>query len=176
MSTLTPSPRAVLASASCVGFSGSRAPSPACLAAFAQVAALVGPSAQVVTGCAAGIDQAARAAFPSSRVFAPAFSGRGGLAARSVAVVRAVAAAAPSACWVSFPGRPCPAALAPSASASRCFCGAGSGSWASLALAAGLGLPCLVFLPVPWPRPWPGFVSLGRGWWQRLAPAQQFLF
>jgi hypothetical protein len=66
-------------------------------------------------------------------------------AARSVALVRAVAGGGPGSGFVVFPAAPCPAGLAPSASPAACFCGLGSGSWASAAFAAGLGLPLVVF-------------------------------
>lgn len=152
-----------------VGFSGSRSSVPAvCSVVAARVASLGCP---VFVGCAAGVDAAFRAAFPAARVFAAASfgSGRGAFAARSAAVVRAVALAGGA--WVSFPSGPCPSGLAPSASSSRAFCGSGSGSWASLAFAAGSGLPCLVFGFAP-PAAW-GFVSLGGGWWFSGWPASQ---
>lgn len=136
---------------SAFGFSGSRSSVPSgCPVAVSFV-----PSgADVFVGCAAGVDAFFRSAFPSARVFsASAFgSGRGAFAARSVAVVRAVAAA--GGLWVSLPSSPCPAGLVPSSSSSRCFCGSGSGSWASLAFALGSGVPCLVFCPSGVPAGW----------------------
>ncbi|MEP0546406.1 MAG: hypothetical protein ABJF88_05700 [Rhodothermales bacterium] len=180
----TPSPvRLLLASAPAVGFSGSRSASPVCLAACRAVLPLVGGAVHV--GCAPGLDAAVRSACPSASVLsAVSFGGAGGFgrgafAARSVALVRAVAAAGqgavPPSVWVSFPGCACPAGLAPCPSPSRCFSGLGSGSWASLAFAAGLGLPCLVFVPpgVPAPAPW-GFTPLGGGWLFRPAPPSLF--
>ena len=174
----------VLGSAPVVGVSGSRAPSPrsasACRWALRQLAL----SASVVTGCALGIDSIARNACPSASVIrASAFgSGRGALAARSVAVVRAVAAGGPSALWLAFPSGPCPPGLVPSRQSSACFSGHGSGTWASLALAVGLGVPALVFLPSgvaappasgpgAWPLvPVPGCAGR-RGAWVRFRPA-----
>lgn len=156
------------------GFSGSRGAAPAVCAA---VAAVVPCGSAVFVGCARGVDAAFRGFFPSASVFAAsAFGvGRGSFAARSVAVVRAVAAA--GVClpplWVSFPSGACPAGLLPSASSSRAFCGSGSGSWASLAFAAGSGVPCLVFGFAP-PASW-GFVSLGAGWWFSGWPASSQL-
>ena len=150
-----------------MGVSGSRAPGPACLATLARLLPLAG--GPVVVGCAAGIDAAVRRAVPSASVVsASAFgTGRGALAARSVAVVRQVAAAGVSGgsspVWVSLPGRACPVGLAPSPSPSACFSGRGSGSWASLALAVGLGVPAVVFLPpsVSAPAGW-AFQPLGQ--------------
>ncbi|WP_146136550.1 hypothetical protein [Aphanothece hegewaldii] len=137
---------------SAFGFSGSRSSVPS---GCSVAVSFVPSGADVFVGCAAGVDAFFRSAFPSARVFnASAFgSGRSAFAARSVAVVRAVGAAA--GLWVSFPSSPCPAGLVPSSSSSRCFCGSGSGSWASLAFALGSGVPCLVFLgslscPVGW--------------------------
>lgn len=157
----------LVSSAPAVGFSGSRSVVPR---ACGVVAAVVPAGCPIFVGCAAGVDEFFRGAFPSARVFSAASfgSGRGSFAARSVAVVRAVQSA--GGVWVCFPSGVCPAGLAPSASSSRAFCGAGSGSWASLAFAAGLGLPCLLGAgefspPVVW-----GFASLGRGWWFRSAP------
>ena len=167
-----PSVRLLLGSAPLVGFSGSRSAGPLCLAALSRLFGLVrGP---VVVGCASGIDAAVRSALPSASVVSAASfgRGRGAFAARSVAVVRRVAAV--GGVWVSLPGRACPAGLFPSASASACFGGRGSGSWASLALAVGLGVPAVVFLPagVAAPAGW-GFRSCGawRGGSFWLVPA-----
>ena len=135
------------------GFSGSRSSVP--FGAAYRVVSLVPESASVFVGCASGVDAFFRSRFPSATVLqASSFgSSRGIFAARSVAVVRAVAAA--DGLWVCFPSSPCPAGLLPSASSSRAFCGAGSGSWASLAFALGSGVPCLVFLgSVPCPAGW----------------------
>jgi hypothetical protein len=214
---------ALLASAPCAGFSGSRALAPASLAALGLAVAALPASASVVVGCAAGADQAALSAvvaaggaprlsvfaafgpvsppWPAAHYSAPgAWSGSavaavaaalsagasvtwwagggpsvplaGRLAARSVACVRAVAAA--GGVWCSFPARPVPVGLVPAPSASRCFSGSGNGSWASLAFGLGLALPCLVFLPpdVPAPAGWP-LVALGGGWWSAAPPAVQ---
>lgn len=163
-----------LAGVPCLGFSGSRRPSALSLAALRSLVELLPSGVSVVTGCAPGIDQAARLAFPGAQVFrAAAFGvGRGAFAARSVACVRAVAAA--GGLWVSFPAGACPDGLRPSSQSSRCFCGTGSGTWASLAFAVGLGLPCLVFLPpgVLPPRGW-GLQPLGGGWFHIAPPEVQ---
>lgn len=137
------------------GFSGSRS----CVPSECSVAASLVPSgATVFVGCARGVDAFFRSAFPAATVFAVSSGrwgfGRGAYAARSVAVVRAVAAEEYG-LWVSFPCSLCPAGLVPSSSSSRCFSGRGSGSWASLGFALGCGVPCLVFLgslscPVGW--------------------------
>jgi len=155
-----------------VGFSGSRSSVPAAAPAVAaRVASLHCP---VFVGCASGVDAFFRASFPSARVFAASSfgSGRGSFAARSAAVVRAVALA--GGVWVSLPSGPCPLGLLPSASSSRAFCGSGSGTWASAAFAVGSGLPVLVFGFAP-PAGW-GFVSLGGGWWFSGWPASQLSF
>ena len=157
------SPTAALRSASVVGVSGSRAPSLASLAACQWALGQLAASAAVVTGCASGVDACVRAWCPAARVVhASAFGGVP--AARSVAVVRAVAASAglggAGALWLAFPSGPCPVGLVPSRSASACFAGFGSGTWASLALAVGLGVPCLVGVPAG--------VAVPAGW--GLAP------
>ena len=138
---------------SAFGFSGSRSSVPS--GAAYRVARLVPASASVFVGCAPGVDEFFRSSFPSATVLqASSFgSGPGAFAARSVAVVRAVAAA--DGLWVSFPCSPYPAGLLPSASSSRAFCGSGSGSWASLAFAVGSDVASLVFLgSLPCPRGW----------------------
>ena len=155
---------------SAFGFSGSRSSVPVCAAA---AAAVVPSGSLVFLGCAGGVDRFFRSQFPAARVFsASSFgSGRGAFAARSVAVVRAVAGA--SGVWVSFPSGVCPVGLVPSSSSSRCFCGSGSGSWASLAFAVGSSLPCAVFAPFGVPAGW-GFspVSGCPGWFGvALVPA-----
>lgn len=160
--------------ASGVGFSGSRSVVPL---ACASVVPLVLPDCPVFTGCASGVDAFFRTAFPEAVVFrASSFGvGPGSFAARSAAVVRAVAASGADSSsgglWVSFPSGPCPAGLRPSARSSRCFSGSGSGSWASLAFAAGSGLSCLVFGFAP-PASW-GFSPLGGGWFWLGAPVRQ---
>ena len=142
----------IIASANCVGFSGSRNPNGAIPSGVILGAiAAVSPSASVLVGCAKGVDAVVQSALGSRcQVFSVASgqwgSERGAFAGRSTACVRAVATA--GGLWVSFPSSPCPAGLLPSKSFSKCFHGSGSGSWASLALAVGLGVPCLVFLPV----------------------------
>ena len=139
---------------SAFGFSGSRSSVP--FGAASRVVSLVSESAAVFVGCAPGVDEFFRSSFPSATVLqASSFgSSRGAFAARSVAVVRAVAAA--NGLWVSFPSSPCPSGLLPSCSSSKAFCGGGSGSWASLAFALGSGVPSLVFLgcSLPCPAGW----------------------
>jgi len=170
----------VLASASVVGFSGSRSvPCPESAAAVRRALAAVPVSISVHVGCAPGVDELVRSLCPRARVFWVAevgFSGRGAFARRSQLCVESVAV--PGGVWVSFPAGACPGGLLPSASAARCFSGFGSGSWASLAFAAGLGVACLLFLPpgVTAPAGW-GFVA-GGGWFFRPAAvvAQLSLF
>jgi len=171
-----------------LGFSGSRSAVPPVLSSV--LCLLARSSCPVFVGCAGGVDGSVVAGLGRSgsarlRVFRVAGAGRGLLAARSVAFVRALSAAGGS--LLSFPSGACPAGLVPSSSPSRCFTGYGSGSWASLALAVGLGGPCSVFLglaptpsgrsvPVLPPRGW-GLASLGFGWWASgSAPVQSCLF
>jgi hypothetical protein len=150
-----------------VGFSGGRRLSPAFRPLVAGVvSSVLAAGRSVAVGCAAGADSFVRAAAPGALVFPVSGSSRSAFAARSVALVRAVAAGGPGSGLVVFPAAPCPAGLLPSASASACFCGLGSGSWASAAFAAGLGLPLVVFpcgfsgLPA-----WGRWVPAGCGFW-----------
>ena len=166
---------AVLASASLVGFSGSRSvvpPSAVCASLFRCVPA----SASVSVGCARGFDLAVRAAFPSALVWsASSFGvGRGAFARRSAAFVRSLSAC-PSSVLVSAPAVPCPAGLVPSRSSSRCFAGFGSGSWAGVAFAVGLGVPVALFLPVGVVPPASfGFSACGGGWFLFVPSAGLF--
>ncbi len=142
----------LFASASIVGFSGSRRPAGAVSSkALLSAIAAVPTSARVVVGCAAGVDAVVRLACPQAQVFSVASGqfgrGKSAFARRSIACVQSVAAAGPASLWVSFPASACPVGLLPSASPQECFCGSGSGTWASLALAVGLGVRSLVFLP-----------------------------
>jgi hypothetical protein len=141
----------VLSAASVVGFSGSRSPSRLSSVALSAALVLVPLSVRVCVGCARGVDAAVRGFFVGASVFSVASgrwgAGRGAFAARSVACVRAVAAAGSGGLWLSFPSGACPVGLSPSSASSRCFSGFGSGSWASLAFAVGLGVPSLLFLP-----------------------------
>ena len=127
----------------CVGFSGSRlGGSSAVRSASAFLPLLSSFSGSVGVGCACGVDQAVRAAFPSALVFRvqPPVS-RAAFAARSARLVRWVASG--SGLLVAFPLGTAPARLVPSVS----FCGFGSGTWGSVALALGLGCSVLVVLP-----------------------------
>jgi len=157
------------AASAVVGFSGGRRLSPVFRPRVSGVvAASLAAGRSVAVGCAPGADSFVRGAAPGAVVFsAAAFgSGRAAFAARSVALVRAVASGGPGSGFVVFPAAPCPGGLVPSASASACFCGLGSGSWASAAMAAGLGLPVVVFpcgfsaLP-----PWGVWRPAGSGVW-----------
>lgn len=155
------------AASAVVGFSGGRRLSPAFRPRVSGVvSSVLAAGRSVAVGCAAGADSFVRAAAPGALVFPVSGSSRSAFAARSVALVRAVAAGGPGSGLVVFPAAPCPAGLLPSASASACFCGLGSGSWASAAFAAGLGLPLVVFpcgfsgLP-----PWGVWVPAGAGVW-----------
>ena len=131
-----------------VGFSGGRRLPSVFRPLVAGVAAGVAAAGRsVVVGCAGGADCFVRSAVPAAAVFRAASfgSGRPAFAARSVALVRAVAAGGTGSGLVVFPAAPCPAGLLPSSRSSACFCGLGSGSWASAAFAAGLGLRLVVF-------------------------------
>ena len=150
-----------------MGFSGGRRLSPVFRpVVVGVVGAVLASGRSVAVGCAGGADAFVRLAAPGAVVFsASSFgSGRSAFAARSVALVRAVAAGGPGSGFVVFPAAPCPSGLLPSSSSSSCFCGLGSGSWASAAFAAGLGLPVVVF-PC-------GFSALPPwGAWRPAAPA-----
>jgi hypothetical protein len=137
---------------STIGFSGSRSSVPA---GCSHAAALVPASASILVGCAPGVDEFFRGAFPSASIFSASSygEGRSSFARRSIAVISTVAA--DSGLWVSFPASECPIGLFPSYSSNKCFSGFGSGSWASLAYALGCGLSCLVFLDgIHCPRGW----------------------
>ena len=151
-----------------IGFSGSRHTIDPIAGELA--AAAVPAGAEVVTGCASGVDAFFRSRFPDARVLRVDRSlGRAGFARRSIECVEAVS----SGLWVSFPSSACPGGLLPSAAPGRCFSGSGSGSWASLAYAIGRGGAALVYLgSIPAPGGW-GLVRVSgaTGWW-RLQSSQ----
>lgn len=170
--------------AALVGFCGSRGLPPQAEAlAACLVRSVLASGRAVAVGDAAGADACVRRAAPGCRVFSvssfPALPPHAALAARSAALVSAVAASGPGAAFVGLVSSgPCPAGLRPSSSAAACFAGFGSGSWASLAFAAGLGLPVLV-VPVGWaaaslPAAWGSWSpATAAGVWAsawRLAP------
>ena len=171
---------------SLVGFCGSRSlPASSSSLVSSVVGSVVASGRGVAVGCASGADALVRSSCPSAQVFAVASgrwgSGPGAFAARSSALVRAVAASGSGAGFVGFVAGPCPAGVVPARSWRS---GSSvSGSWSSLALAAGLGVPVVVF-PVGWawrPPAWSGgrWVSAGRGVWAsgwRWVPAQLGLF
>lgn len=163
----------LVSAAPALAFSGSRRPARASLQALAALVAALPAGIPVLVGDAPGIDQRAAALLPHARVLhASAYgSGPGSFAARSIACVRACAAA--TGLWCAFPARPAPAALRPSARSSACFAGFGSGTWASLAFAIGSALPAIVYLPagVPAPADW-DLVALSDGWHLFQPPIQ----
>lgn len=166
----------LVSSASVVGFSGSRLSCPALVSAVSSVAAAVPSSASVFVGCARGVDELARSAFPEARVFAVSSgawgSGRSAFARRSVAFVRALSSAGGVLVSLPSPGSVPAAGLVPSSSSSRAFFGGGSGSWASLSFAVGLGVPCLVFLgSSPAPAGWGLSPVSGCPGWFEFVPA-----
>lgn len=164
-----------------VGFSGSRAPSTPLATACSQVLSTM-PSIPLAVGCASGIDQLVRQAFPQARVFTAASPHPGALAARSAQLVRFIAAS--GGCLLVFPAGPCPGAVRVSSS----FQGYGSGSWGTCAMALGLGLPVLVCTLVPvaswqaWAGPlapyfqWQPGASAQQGWLLAAGRSQLSLF
>jgi hypothetical protein len=159
----------LLVGAPAVGFSGSRAPVVASVAAArAAVAVATRP---ILVGDQRGIDTVVRSARAGAQVFHAASAAPGHLAARSIACVQACVAL--GGVWAAFPAGACPAGLRPSPNAAACFSGRGSGSWASLAFAVGLGLPSVVFLPAGVAAPWAALVAAGDGWWVARPPAEQ---
>ena len=171
-----PAPRPVpvavsarVAAAPAVAFCGSRRVAPPA-PLLAAVAGAVPAGVPVLVGCVGGLCAAVRSRFPFARVFAASAFGSGAsaFARRSVALVRAAAAA--GAVWLSFPAAACPPGLVPSSVSRRCFSGSGSGSWASLCFAVGLGVPAFVWLPPGCPAPsW--LVPLGGGWFRAVRPS-----
>jgi hypothetical protein len=160
-----------------VGFSGSRSLAGRRAALVRSLAAsCAAVRVPVLVGCASGADGFARAGAPGARVFRassfrrPGVPFRASFAARSVAFVRALAAA--SGLLVSAPGGPCPRRARPGPA----WVSGVGGSWASAALAAGLGVPVVLLLPagVCPPAAWGAWslVSSGplAGAWS-LAPA-----
>jgi len=122
----------------------------------------------VLVGCAAGLDSAVRFAVQSAQVFAAASQQPGALAARSAALVSAVAGGGGVLVVCPAAGQACPVGVRPGSA----FCGGGSGSWASAALAVQLGAAVLVWSSAPLPV-WLASVghSPAPGWWFRPAAA-----
>jgi hypothetical protein len=165
-----------------VGLSGSRRPSPAVLAAassFVSALAVSSWSGQLLVGCASGVDEVGRGAFPSARVFSAAGSEPWQFAQRSASLVSALALG--GGCLVSFPDGPCPPGLSPCSSWRSA---GGSGSWGSVCLALGLGVPVLLYCPGPVVLAPPSVagrfapVAGAPGWWvsSPLVAVQQSLF
>ncbi|MBP8239492.1 MAG: hypothetical protein KAX50_06010 [Saprospiraceae bacterium] len=174
-------PGLILSSFVSFGVGGSRAASPACLAAAFELCgqfSTLGVSAPAIfTSCASGASSCVRQAFPGCFVArASDFKGLGAAAfARRAAVLIQALAAAPVPVWCCFPGCAAPAGLAPARRWQSC----GSGSWSECSLAFGLGVPVLVFLPaaVQPPAAWGAWQSVAPGWFfLPLPPAQPTLF
>ena len=174
-----------LFSASSIGFSGSRSPSPAAANALSDLLPLISPYSRISVGCADGVDRLVREFFsgsPSLLVFSVASgrfgSGRSAFARRSIACVRSIAAG-DRGLLVALPSSPvCPAGVFPA----RRFFGAGSGSWGSAAFALGSGRRVLLWLPgSAAPPAWAGidWEHWEACWWLGVPvppPAQLSLF
>ncbi len=144
-----------------VGFTGSRS-------SFSQAAFSCGvflrsfspmlSKLEIGVGCAKGVDQLVRSAFPSANVFrVQSPVSRSAFAARSARLVQWVVAG--QGLLIAFPNVPAPSKLR----ASSQFRGFGSGSWGSVALALGLGGAVLVVLPAsvsPPGAPFPGPIAI----------------
>lgn len=161
----------LLAAAPCVGFSGSRAPAPASLAALGLVVAALPGGAPVLVGDAAGIDLRVRELVPTARVFTADQRTPQQLVGRAIACVQACAAS--RGVWCAFPATTAPVALRPSAAAAACFAGYAAGTWSALAFALGLGLAAVVYLPAGVVAPWPTLAPVGAGWFVAAPPAEQ---
>jgi len=143
-----------------IGFSGSRHSGSVAVQSCQSFLPLVSSfSGSVSVGCARGVDQSLRAAFPSACVFSVqqfAVSGRvtrASFALRSAAMVQHIVSH--QGLLVAFPLGACPSGVAVSSS----FRGCGSGTWGSVALALGLGGSVLVVSPSGVGASW--FGSLG---------------
>lgn len=150
----------LVAGASSLGVSGSRAPDAGSLRALADLAALA-PEAPVIVGDQRGIDAAAVGHWPHAQVVARAGDEPRALVARSVAMVARLArCAAPL--LAAFPARACPKPILPGPR----WQSSGSGTWSTAALALGQGAALLLWLPAPAlpPTTW-GLRYLGGGWW-----------
>jgi hypothetical protein len=162
---------------SSVGFSGSRAPSSAAVAALRAALRAVPAGASVAVGCAQGVDAVVRGHFAGGKrlsVFAVASgqwgTGRAAFARRSSACALAVAPG-PSGLLVALPSSPVPpAGVVPK----RSFSGCGSGTWGTVAFSLGHGRRVAVWLGSAASAPcWPGVAwqALGGGWWLGSVPS-----
>lgn len=132
-----------------VGVVGSRSVAPSGVAPC--VRGLVAAGHQLVTGCAAGVDSAVRAAAPGCVVVRAAGPAGWQLAARTRSLV-ALLAASPGSRLVAWPSGACPAVCAPGSASAG-----GAGTWLAVALAVSAGVPVLVVLPAGVAAPaWPG--------------------
>lgn len=168
-----------------VAFSGARRLDPAQAAQVTQLApAFVPAGAEVLVGCASGVDALVRAIYPDARIFAVS-SGRYGkgpaaFARRTGAMVQALRVADAGGLLVAFPARPCSDGIIPARSwrAGR----PASGTWSAAALAAGLGCELVIVPLVPMKPPqWPGGAWVDAGIssalrWSLAPPAQLPLF
>lgn len=123
-----------------VGFSGSRAPGAAALAALSALLPLVPSGVRVSVGCAFGVDAAVRSFFgasPSLLVFSVASgrfgSGRSAFARRSSRCVLSVASGSRG-LLVALPSAPVPPF---GCRVGRSWRSGGSGSWGSVSFALG---------------------------------------
>jgi hypothetical protein len=141
------------------GFSGSRSSVPSALLIAWCLSFL---RLHLCSLAARGVDEFFRSSFPSATVLqASSFgSGRGAFAARSVAVVRAVAAA--DGLWVCFPSSPCPAGLLPSRFFFPCFLRGWFRVVGFPCLCPGLWCSVLGFLRFSSLPSWLGLVSRAR--------------
>lgn len=113
--------------------------------AVSEVLNLLSPEVEIFTGCAQGVDRAAREAFPHCSVLKASDYQKEGVPARASFAIRAAAvvrSVAPGGLLIVCPAKDqqCPEKVQPR----RTWSGGGSGSWAAAALGVGLG--CVVLL------------------------------
>lgn len=122
-------------------------------------------TAEILVGCARGVDEYVRNNCSSAIIFKVKDYWQGGLnkaafAVRSQAMVKNLSSK--NGLLIGFPSSPCPEGLKISKNA---FNGYGSGTWATLAYALALDIDCLLWLPGEMQPPQWGLVAAGNGWW-----------
>ena len=137
---------------------------------------LYNSTAEVLVGCARGVDEYVRSNCPSAIIFKVQdyWSGnikKAAFAVRSQAMIKSLSSK--NGLLVAFPSSECPEGLKPSKSA---FSGYGSGTWATAAYAIALDISCILWLPdeIQPPQQW-GLIAAGDGWWSSRSQSDREL-
>jgi hypothetical protein len=158
-----PTPKFNLSTYPAIAFSGCRKVVPE--KQLTQASSRISEWAEVIVGCADGVDRWVRIAYPAATIFRKQDYQIDGVPIVAALAKRSMAMAeytrGKQGAVVAFPSRPWPTNPKPKST----WQSGNGGTWGSILYAAGIGCPTLIYHPgTPTSTP-VGCRSLGHGWW-----------